>query len=220
MLVLVLLMVMVKVLVLVLVLMLVLVLVLVKVRRSWGRLTRILSREGEYKRISGTFFKVVVQQVLLFGAETWVLNPRIERVLDSFMHGAARRIMGRHPRRGWDGKWYSPSLVGAMKEAVFKEIRKVITNRQNTAAQYIATRPLLDLYEGVKQRGRARVSRRWWDQKGIDWDTVKAWAAETDSESEIETEEEEARSTSNGVSRSSGAEWSGASVDPWDFSTT
>ena len=29
----------------------------------------------------GNFFKVVVQHVLLFGAETWVLTPRIERAL-------------------------------------------------------------------------------------------------------------------------------------------
>ena len=32
--------------------------------------------------MSGTFFKAVVQQVLLFGAETWVLTPRIERALE------------------------------------------------------------------------------------------------------------------------------------------
>ena len=74
-----------------------------------------------------------------------------------------------------------------------------------------------------------RVSRRWWDQKGIDWKTAKELAAETDSESEsemdsevevdieVETEvREEERSPSSGVSGSSGAEWSGASVDPWE----
>ena len=40
-----------------------------KARRSWGRLQRILRREGATPRISGSFFKAVVQQVLLFGAE-------------------------------------------------------------------------------------------------------------------------------------------------------
>ena len=55
------------------------------------------------------------------------------------MHGASRRITGRQPQRGWDGKWYYPSLEGAMKEVGFKEIRKSITNRQNTVAHYIAT---------------------------------------------------------------------------------
>ena len=32
-----------------------------KARKSWGRLHRILSREGENKRVSGNFFKAVVQ---------------------------------------------------------------------------------------------------------------------------------------------------------------
>ena len=41
-----------------------------KAQRSWGRLQRILRREGATPRISGYFFKAVVQQVLLFGAET------------------------------------------------------------------------------------------------------------------------------------------------------
>ena len=41
---------------------------LVKARKSWVRLTKILSREGADKRVSGNFFKAVVQQVLLFGA--------------------------------------------------------------------------------------------------------------------------------------------------------
>ena len=83
----------------------------------------------------------------------WVLTPRIERALDSFMQGAARRITGRQPRRGWEGKCYYPSLVGAMKEVGFTEIRKSITNRQNTVAQYIVTRPILDLCEQTTPRG-------------------------------------------------------------------
>ena len=164
--------------------------------------------------------KAVVQQVLLFGAETWVLTPRMERALNSFMHGAARQITGRQPRRGWDGKWFYPSLEGAMKEAGFKEIRTAINNRQNTVAEYISTRPLLDLCEGTNQIWGAMVSRRWWNQKGIDWEQVKARVAETESKSEKDTDDEEERSIASGGSGSSGAEWSGASVDSWDVKQT
>ena len=60
---------------------------LVKARKGWGRLLRILIREGADKRLSGNFFKVVVQAVLLLGAETWVLTPRIERALESSCTG-------------------------------------------------------------------------------------------------------------------------------------
>ena len=41
-----------------------------KARKSWGRLHEIRIREGATKRVSGKFFKAVVQQVMLFGAET------------------------------------------------------------------------------------------------------------------------------------------------------
>ena len=178
-------------------------------------LQRILIREGETKRVSGNFFKAVVQKVLLFGAETWVVSPRMERALSSFIHGAARRVIGRHPRRGWDGKLFYLSLVGAMKESGFTDVKTSINRRQNTAAHYIATRPLLDLYRGATQRGGARVTRRWWDQKVIDWEKAKARGAETELESKLETdmEGEATRDAESRTSGSSGAEWGGASAD-------
>ena len=64
------------------------------------------------------------------------------------------------------------------------------------------------------------MSRRWWDQKGIDWEKAKARVSETDSESETDTEEEEAQSTASRGSGPSGAEWSGVSVDQWDVKQT
>ena len=83
---------------------------MVKARKSWGRLSRILSQEGANKRVLGNFFKAVVQTVLLFGEETWVLNPRIERALERFQHGAALRITGIQPWRRRDGQWTYPPL--------------------------------------------------------------------------------------------------------------
>ena len=78
---------------------------LAKARKSWGRMQGILRREGATKRISGNFFKAVVQQVLLFGAETWVVSPMMERALSAFLQGAARRLTGRQLWRGMDGEW-------------------------------------------------------------------------------------------------------------------
>ena len=66
-----------------------------------------------------------------------------------------------------------------MKEAGFTDVRTSITKRQNTDAQCIATRPLLDLYKETTHRGGARVTMRWWDQKGIDWEKAIARGAAT-----------------------------------------
>ena len=75
---------------------------LVKARKSWGGLQGILRRESAIKRVSGNFSKAVVQQVLLFEAETWVVSPMMERALSAFLHGVAIRLTGRQPRRGRD----------------------------------------------------------------------------------------------------------------------
>ena len=105
-----------------------------------------------------------------------------------------------------------------MKEAGFTDERTSINRRQNMVAQYIATRPLLYLWEGKTQRGRARVTLRWWDQKGIDWEKAKARGAETELESESETDMEgkATRDADSGASGLSGAERSGASADEWE----
>ena len=69
-----------------------------KVRKSWSQMARILGQEGASPRVSGMFFKAVVQVVLLFKLETWVLTPRMGRALGSFQHRVARQIMGRQPK--------------------------------------------------------------------------------------------------------------------------
>ena len=48
-----------------------------KASAVWQRLTRILNREGTAPWVYGLFFKAVVQSVLLLGAETWVVTPRM-----------------------------------------------------------------------------------------------------------------------------------------------
>ena len=55
--------------------------------------------------MSRNFYIAVTQQVLLFGAETWVLTVRIEAALAAFQGRVARQLTGRLPRRGRDGKW-------------------------------------------------------------------------------------------------------------------
>ena len=58
-----------------------------KARVSWGRLERVLGREGADPKVSRNFYIAVTQQVLLFGAETWVLNMNMEAALDASMAG-------------------------------------------------------------------------------------------------------------------------------------
>ena len=66
---------------------------------------RIFSREGATPRVSGFFFKDVIQAVLLFVAETWVVIPRIGKALGGFQTEVARRLTGKLQWRTTDGTW-------------------------------------------------------------------------------------------------------------------
>ena len=185
-----------------------------KSRKSWGRLSGILIREGADPKVSVNFHKAVAQAVLLSGAETWVLTPRMEQALDSFKHRVAQWITGRQPRIRGGGSWYYPSLEEATGGVGFKGIRKSVMTRQNTVARYIATLPILDLCEQSTRRPGARVSWRWWEQAGINLEGAnnKAAEAETVLESELYSDSNSdpgREEGSMGASWSSGAERSG-----------
>ena len=55
-----------------------------------------------------------------------------------------------------------------MEESGFEEKGDYALKRHNMVAEYIATHPILDLCEEAVQRPGAWVSRRWWEQEGID----------------------------------------------------
>ena len=69
-----------------------------------------------------------------------------------------------------------------MKEAGIVRIWTSILRRQNTVAQFIATRPIMYLCEGAVRRPGARVTRRWWEQTDIDWKGAMEKAAAPEEE--------------------------------------
>ena len=61
-----------------------------------------------------TFNKALVQATLIFGADTWVVTPRIWRTLGSFHHRVAYRLAGMWMRRYMTFRWVYPPLGAAM----------------------------------------------------------------------------------------------------------
>ena len=54
-----------------------------------------------------------------------------------------------------------------MRSASIKEINTYVSRRNNTVAQYIYTRPILELCLEVERRPGSRVPKRWWYQYGL-----------------------------------------------------
>ena len=48
-----------------------------RARQVWGRLGKLLRREGADPIISSKFYLAVVQAVLIFGSETWLVTAGI-----------------------------------------------------------------------------------------------------------------------------------------------
>ena len=47
-----------------------------RARRKWGRIAKVLKREGANAVIMARFYRAIVQAVLLYGAESWTLTRR------------------------------------------------------------------------------------------------------------------------------------------------
>ncbi len=108
----------------------------------------------------------------MYGCETWVVTPDMLKVLESFHNKTARRIADMMPRLV-NGVWEYPSLKRARKKAGLYTVEHYIRKRQNTLAQYIATRPIYQLCTAAEPPPPPgapglppRNSRlyRWWTQ--------------------------------------------------------
>ena len=60
----------------------------------WRSMTYIIIREGATPRVSGFFFKDVMQAVLIFRADTWVFTTRMGKALGGFQTKVEIRLTG------------------------------------------------------------------------------------------------------------------------------
>ena len=74
-----------------------------KAQKSQSRPPRILGQEGVDTWTLGSFYAAILQAALLFGAETGVVTPRIRHLLGWFHHRVAQKILGKQPRRRYNG---------------------------------------------------------------------------------------------------------------------
>jgi hypothetical protein len=65
-------------------------------RQEWGSIRRLLLKKSASPKTMAKFYKAIVQSVLLYGSESWVLSVHSKRKLESFHRRCARCITGRH----------------------------------------------------------------------------------------------------------------------------
>ena len=91
---------------------------IMRARSVWGRLGKLLRQEGAEPRVSEIFYRAVVQAILLYGLETWVILTSMERKVDRVHIGVLRQITGKRARQLKYGTWETPGAEGVREAAV------------------------------------------------------------------------------------------------------
>jgi len=114
-------------------------------RTKWGRIALVLRSQGVKPRAMGYFYKAVVQTILLYGSETWVVTDFLLKQLHSFHSRVAHYITGRHIRQNADGTWFHPPTDGVLEEAGLPTIDDYIKRQRDTVRNFVRFRPIYEV---------------------------------------------------------------------------
>ena len=71
----------------------------------WGKIEKLLWREGAKPAVSEKFHSAVVQAVLLFGEETWVITETMMQRLEVAHVSFLCQVTRKQANRQRDGSW-------------------------------------------------------------------------------------------------------------------
>jgi hypothetical protein len=101
-------------------------------RDCWGRIRRLLCRDGVCTKTMARFYLAVVQAKLLNGSETWVLTKRDMDRLERFHAHCARNLACKPIRRLPDGTWLHPPTEQVLQACKLSPISTYIAKRKTS----------------------------------------------------------------------------------------
>jgi hypothetical protein len=107
-----------------------------KARACWGRISRILNHDGIRAYTMARFYLAIVQAVLLYGAETWVISKRDLRRLESFHARCARHMAHMHIHCLPSGDWVYPETQDVLAACGLSPLSTYIAKRKTTLLHY------------------------------------------------------------------------------------
>ena len=113
----------------------------------------------------GRFYQAIVQAVLLHGADSWTINNRNMRKLQSFHRRVVRHITGKHIRKLGE-TWECPNHDELYEKAKLLTVERYIERRRGTLRLYFENnRPqLLKEAEGTIKHCYDANKVLWWNQ--------------------------------------------------------
>ena len=118
------------------------------------RLGKILRLEGAESTISEKFYRAVVQSVLLFVSETWVLPAAMMQKINVINVGFLQQVIGKKAIRLGDKNWRKEGAESVLQAAGKKTLNDYIIKSQATVAEWVSLRSIFEVcaketgYEG------------------------------------------------------------------------
>ena len=107
-------------------------------------------------RIMSIFYKVIVQTVLLYGHESWVMSDLAKSKVNSFHNRCSRFITRRNITL--DGEtWIYPSRASTLQQADLLSIEQYIVKRRDTIGAYVESRDIYrscQFWEGLTRNNK------------------------------------------------------------------
>jgi len=133
-------------------------------KAKWGRLSKVLVTTNSNPKVMARFYLAVVQAVLLYGSESWVIPSRTLQRIEAFHHRCARFMAHKHIRKMPDGHWEYPPSEQVLRICGLRPITLYILRRKATLKRTYAEKHS-SLYRRCKTLPRTRTSVShpvWW----------------------------------------------------------
>ena len=133
-----------------------------KAHAQWSKFSRILSREGAKLKTMGIFYRTIVQAVLLFDSETWVLTQRQEGLVRSFHNQCARSITRRWNYEKEDGTWHIYRMEETLQLAGLQPVEEYIARRKRTILPYAQGQAIFRKCKRTSRTQSNLLKVTWW----------------------------------------------------------
>ena len=104
----------------------------------WGVVVKVLTRAGLIVRAWVILYNTVLQTVLPYGINIWVVMGSMLKVQEGFHHRVARRVASNTAWHTVDGDWEWPPLADSLEIVGIRTIKEYIQRRQATITAHIA----------------------------------------------------------------------------------
>jgi hypothetical protein len=134
---------------------------------------QVLHSEDVWPFVTARFYQAIIQAILLYDSESWVISWMAMARLEGVHICAYRMAKKNKPKRGPNREWIYPRSEDVLQECGMKMIKECILIRRQMIAVYVATHPILNECRQGKQKRGAMPCRWWWEQP-MDLDTHDA----------------------------------------------